>query len=277
MVASKSFAKRRLRPIQAKNRSTTQTPRLNGEADLIGVLAHDLDGDQRGLGNLLTRVSAVGEDPLDEREDMTRGPQKRSAAIAILDARRMRFKHEAAPIRIDEGMALTPGDLFPGIVAARPASLSRLDALAIDDRTRGTGLAADPFAIEHDQGVVDLLEATLVAERRKPAIDRVPRRQIARQQTPRTARPHHIEDAVDDLAHWPYTRPARTLRSRQVGLNHAPFLIGHISLVSVRLADMLHSSGWGPHGVSGVGLSNPLESRRSQPLNLFRNGLLAAR
>jgi len=101
---------------------------LNGEADLIGVLAHDLDGDQRGLGNLLTRVSAVGEDPLDEREDMTRGPQKRSAAIAVLDARRMRFKHEAAPIRIDEGMALTPVDLFPGIVAARPASLSRLDA-----------------------------------------------------------------------------------------------------------------------------------------------------
>src|ERR1017187_7299507 len=35
------------------------------------------------------------------------------------------------------------------------------------------------------------------------------------------------------------------------------FLIGHVGLVSVRLADMLHSSGLGPHGVSGVGLSNP--------------------
>jgi hypothetical protein len=58
------------------------------------------------------------------------------------------------------------------------------------------GNAADPFAIEHDQGVVDLLEATLVAERRKPAIDCAPRRQIARQQASRTARPHHIEDAV---------------------------------------------------------------------------------
>jgi hypothetical protein len=39
------------------------TPWLNGEADLIGILAHDIDGNQRGLGNLLTRVSAVGEDP----------------------------------------------------------------------------------------------------------------------------------------------------------------------------------------------------------------------
>jgi transposase len=49
---------------------------------------------------------------------MTRGPQKRAAAIAILDPRRMRFKHEAAPIRIDEGTALTPFDHIPGIVAA---------------------------------------------------------------------------------------------------------------------------------------------------------------
>src|SRR5665811_1263031 len=78
-----------------------------------------------------------------------------------------------------------------------------------------------------------------------------------RQQAPRTARAHHIEDAVDDLSHRPCTRPSRILRSRQVGLNHAPFLIGLVGLVSVRLADMLLSSGWGPHGVSGVGLSNP--------------------
>src|SRR4029077_11021908 len=64
------------------------TPRVNGEADLIGVLAHDLDHDQCGLGDLLTGISAIGEDPLDEGEDAARCPHKRSAAIAILDARR---------------------------------------------------------------------------------------------------------------------------------------------------------------------------------------------
>ena len=95
-----------------------------------------------------------------------------------------------------------------------------------------------------------------------------------RQQTPRTARPHHIEDAVDDLAHWPSPWSTRAIRRWQMRFDHTPFLIGRVCLVSVRLADMLHSSGWGPHGVSGVGLSNPLESRRSQPLNPFRNGLL---
>ena len=55
--------------------------------------------------------------------------------------------------------------------------------------------------------------------------------------------------------------------------DRAPFLIGQVGLVSVRLANMLLSGGWGPHGNSEVGLSNPLESRRHQPLNTFRNGL----
>ena len=44
------------------------TPRVNSKADLIEVLAHDLDRNQRSLGDLLTGISAVGEDPLDERE-----------------------------------------------------------------------------------------------------------------------------------------------------------------------------------------------------------------
>jgi Putative transposase of IS4/5 family (DUF4096) len=54
------------------------TPRVNGEADLIGVLAHDLDRDQRCRGDLFPGISAVGEDALDEREDAPRDSQKRS-------------------------------------------------------------------------------------------------------------------------------------------------------------------------------------------------------
>jgi hypothetical protein len=98
---------------------------------------------------------------------------------------------------------------------------------------------------------------TIAKTNGKPAIDCAPRRQIARQQASRTARPHHIEDAVDDLAHRPGTRSSCALRSRQVGLNHAPFLIGHVGLVSVGLAIMLLAGGWGPHGNSGVGVRTP--------------------
>src|SRR5262249_40208571 len=115
----------------------------------------------------------------------------------------MGFKHEATPISVYERMALASVDLLARVVAAGPASLGRLPALAINDCTRGTGVASDPFAVEHDQGVIDFLEAAFVAELRKPAINCTPWRQIARQQTSRTTRPHHIEDTVDDLAHWP--------------------------------------------------------------------------
>src|SRR5260370_10931237 len=164
----------------------------------------------------------------------------------------MRFEHEATPIGVDERMALASIDLLTSVIAARSASLRRFDALAIDDRARGIGFAANSFTIENDQGMIDLLEATFVAELRKPAIDRVPRRQIAGQQAPRTARSHHIENAVDDLAHRPCARPSRAIRRRKVGSDHGPFLIGQIALVSVRSADMLFSRGWGPHGNSGL-------------------------
>jgi hypothetical protein len=126
MVASKSFASLRLRPLQAKNSSTTQ--RVNNEADLIGNFAHDLDRDQRGLGDLLTRIPAVGETPLDERKDAARDLQKRSATVAVLNACRMRFEHEATPISIDKRMALASFDPFARIITTRSAGLSRLEA-----------------------------------------------------------------------------------------------------------------------------------------------------
>ena len=101
--------------------------RVNGETDLIGILAHDFDGNQRGRSDLFTRISAVSEDPLDEREDAARDAQKRSAAIAILDACRMRFEHQATSIRVDQSVALAPVDLLARIVAARPVrSRSRI-------------------------------------------------------------------------------------------------------------------------------------------------------
>jgi hypothetical protein len=156
------------------------TPRVYDKADLIGILAYNLDRDQRCPCALFTRISAISEDPLDEREDTTRNSQQRTAAIAILDARRMRFEYEAAPIGVDECMAFTSVDLLARIVAAGPASLGRLDALAINDRTGWTGITPNPFAVEHDQRVINLLEAAFVTEIRKPAINCAPRRQIAR-------------------------------------------------------------------------------------------------
>jgi hypothetical protein len=46
-------------------------PGLDGEADLVGVLANDLDGDGGGAGNPLPGVAAVGKDL---REAASTGP-----------------------------------------------------------------------------------------------------------------------------------------------------------------------------------------------------------
>jgi hypothetical protein len=86
---------------------------LNGEADLIGVFAHNLDSDQRGVCDLLTGITAISENALDEWEDAARDAQERSAAIAILDACWGRLEYEATPIRIDERMALASVDFLP--------------------------------------------------------------------------------------------------------------------------------------------------------------------
>ena len=167
----------------------------------------------------------------------------------------MRFEHEATTIGVDQRMALVSVDFLARIVAARPASLGRLSTLAINDCSCRAGLASDPFAVEHDQSVIDPLEAAFIPKLRKPAIDCTPWRQIAWQQPPRTARPHHIEDAVNDLAHRPGARSSGAMRRRQLSFDHAPFRNGHISLVSDGLAVMLLSSGWGPQGNSGVCLA----------------------
>ena len=49
---------------------------------------------------------------------------------------------------------LPPETFFPPVVPFRPAGLGGLDALAVDDRSRGAGVAPDPFAICHHEGVV---------------------------------------------------------------------------------------------------------------------------
>src|SRR5271168_1401376 len=90
----------------------------------------------------------------------------------------MRFEKEATPIGVDERMALASVDLLSSIVAAWPASLGGLDALAVDDRGRGAGVAPDPFAICHHERVVYPFKAPVVAPGGEPAVNGPPWRQV---------------------------------------------------------------------------------------------------
>src|SRR5215204_3294741 len=101
-------------------------PGLDGEADLVGVLANDLDGDGGGAGNPLPGVAAVGKDLRDEGKGVARGRQHGPAAVAVLDVGRVRLQHQGTTVGVDEGVALSALDLLAGVVAPRPAGLRRL-------------------------------------------------------------------------------------------------------------------------------------------------------
>ena len=58
-------------PDPSKEPLDDPAPRVNGEPDLIGVLARDLHCDQRGLSDLLTGIPTICKDPLDEGNDRT--------------------------------------------------------------------------------------------------------------------------------------------------------------------------------------------------------------
>jgi hypothetical protein len=127
------LASLRFRLIHAKKNSTIQrAPPQRGEADLIGPLADDLDDDGGGHGDARMIVSGIGEDTFDEGDEGTRGVEQPPAAVAVLDARRVRLQQEAPPVgvppfgrclRPDRRMALAPVDLLAGVIPARPASM----------------------------------------------------------------------------------------------------------------------------------------------------------
>src|SRR5262249_29659302 len=99
-----------------------------------------------------------------------------NGAIAVLDARRMGLDDQAAAVGVDQRVTLAPVDLFARIVTAWAAGLGGLDALAVDDRGRGAGVAPDPLAICHHKRVVYPFKAPIVAPGGEPAVDRPPRR-----------------------------------------------------------------------------------------------------
>jgi hypothetical protein len=58
MVASKSFCQPSIAPDPREEPLDDPAPRVNSEADLIRVLAQDIDGNHRSLGHLFPGLSA---------------------------------------------------------------------------------------------------------------------------------------------------------------------------------------------------------------------------
>ncbi len=128
---------------------------MDGEADLIRMLADDLDGNAGYVQTPVCCVGAVREGAFDEREGLTRGLEQRQGAVAILDRSSMGLEHKCPPIGIDESTTFAALHLLAGIprvaasprprtgAAARPAGLGGLDTLAVEYSRPDRGLEDD--------------------------------------------------------------------------------------------------------------------------------------
>jgi len=83
----------------------------------------DLQGPTAGVGDdpghLRPLIASIGEDALDEGEQAPGRPQRLAGAVAILDVAGMDGHAQEQAERIDEDMALAPGDLLARVIALR--------------------------------------------------------------------------------------------------------------------------------------------------------------
>ena len=108
---------------------------------MTGDLADDFDADAGGVDDALVILAAISPDQADEGEEAARDLQKRAATITILDIGGMRLDQQGPAVAVDQRMAFAALNLPACIIAARPAGFGGFDALAVDDRGAGSGLA----------------------------------------------------------------------------------------------------------------------------------------
>jgi len=180
---------------------------LDGEANLTGLLADDLDGDDRGCGHALTGVAAVGEGALDEWVEAARRLEHRQRAVTVLHRGWASLQHERSPVCIGNSMALAAPYLLARVIAARAAALGRAHTLAVHHRRTRAWAAAGSFAVGHDKGKVQVLPCACIPQAGKLAIGSAPRWQVLGQRPPRAATAQHIEDGVHHFPQWPVSRP----------------------------------------------------------------------
>src|SRR3546814_20854489 len=95
--------------------------------------------------------------------------------------------------------------------------------------------------------------------RSEPSVNRAPRRKAVGQEPPRTARPQHVEDRLDDLAHRPTSSPATSSGRRKIRLDQPPLSVGKIASIAQARAAMLRAGGRVPHRLLQIRCRNPLE------------------
>jgi pimeloyl-ACP methyl ester carboxylesterase len=111
------------------------------------------------------------------------------------------------------------------LLSAHPGRFHRL---AVDDASAGLRVPVEANPNPLAQGGVQLFPGPVQAEASEVMVDDAPGREVVRNQAPRTAAPHHVEDGVEDLAQRVDSRASGGFGSGKVRLKAAPFGIGKI-------------------------------------------------
>src|SRR5262249_18698278 len=153
---------------------------------------------------------------------------QQAPAIAIVDIGRVDEGLEEHALRADEQVALAPGHLLAGVVAVRvrwpPLSVVLTDWTR-DDRRAGRRLAPHPAPRRLAQPGMDPLPGAVLAPQPEVVLDRLPGRQVVRQQAPGLAAAPHVEVGVRDLTSAPATRASAGLGCRHERLEDRPLAV----------------------------------------------------
>jgi hypothetical protein len=174
--------------------------------------------------------------PASTKASCTNGQLGRDArgTVAILNIGRVGLELKRPAIRVHHRVPLASLDLLAAIVAPHAAALRRLDALAVDNSRGRARLASHPFAVPHDQVVVDGFPNAVIAQPGKPAVHGAPRREVLRHQPPCNAAAQYVADAVDDLPHRMRPQAGAISFGRQEGTQDRPLGVGQVASIAAR-------------------------------------------
>lgn len=153
--------------------------------------------------------------------------------LAVLHMGRSHHHQQNQPKGIDNQMSLSPADFLARIITALVAAFDCLDGLAVQDGCARLFLPPGLFTDRFTQSRVEVLPGALQPPHSEGVISGFPRRQIARQHSPRATTAHNIENRVQDVAPTVFPRSASRLGLGHIWRNYVPFSIIQISRVGL--------------------------------------------
>jgi hypothetical protein len=158
-------------------------------------------GSPRRQHSQLLACGVTSEVTTSHAQTQSQSCQKAACAKGIMHVGRRDIEREGQTQGIHHQMTLTTFDTFVSIIAADTTCLLHgLDALCIYNGRARVWIPADPSALGLPQRAVEAGPEAGAAKPMPMIVHDLPRREIARQVAPRTARAQHIKQRIEDRA-----------------------------------------------------------------------------